>query len=131
DHQVHVEEKAGLWAQRLDEAGAEGYVGDEAAVHHVKVQPIRALYRRDRLRQVGKVRREERRGDFYASNISTGVQRRVPPLSKFEGSAGIAPRRSRRARAPPRPRSPPPCGGGIRGTGTWRRETRGKDRQAR
>src|SRR3989475_828799 len=68
DHQVHVDRLAGELAQRLDHAGAERDVRNEAPVHHVDMQPIGS-----RLEDLGHLVRQARQvggqhawGDAYA-----------------------------------------------------------------
>ena len=42
DHQVHVERKFCGAAASLDDEGSHRQVGDEVAVHHIDVDPVRA-----------------------------------------------------------------------------------------
>jgi hypothetical protein len=56
----------GTVACRGDDVGAEGQVGDELAVHHVKLDEVHArfLQRRDLLAEAGEVGRQHGRCDL-------------------------------------------------------------------
>ena len=66
DHQVHVHHGLDVRADRLAERRAEGEVRHEMPVHHVDMDPVRALRldRLDLLPEVGEIGREDRRGDL-------------------------------------------------------------------
>ena len=64
DHQVHVQKHAGAFADGLHHRHANGEIGDEAAVHHIHVQPVGGGHPADVPLQVGKIRGEDGGGNF-------------------------------------------------------------------
>src|SRR5205807_2671789 len=69
-HQMDVDRLVGQPAQRGHHGGAEGQVRDEAAVHHVHVQPVGAAVQHgaDLLRQAGQVDRQDAGGDPHVAH---------------------------------------------------------------
>jgi hypothetical protein len=57
DHQMYVKEKISMLAQGTDDGRAKADIGDEHAVHDVKVQPIGAtlLYAANLIGKAGKI----------------------------------------------------------------------------
>ena len=94
DHQVHVERKLGELAHRLDDLRAEGEVGNEAAVHHVDVNPVGAacLEPRDLVGEMREVGAQDRRRDA-AGHGAASVAAATRSCTVDAGRRGLVPGR--------------------------------------
>ncbi len=65
DHQMRVEDFFGVRADRLDDVGAIGNVGDEMAVHHIEMDPVGAgrIDGANLFAEPGEIRSQDRRCD--------------------------------------------------------------------
>ena len=66
DHKVYVHHCFHVWFQRFDGRRTKGDVGHEMPVHHIDMDPIRALGfdRLSFLPEIGKIGRQDGRGDL-------------------------------------------------------------------
>ena len=64
-HQMRIEQLTGNMAKRLDHGRAKGQVRHEMAIHHIKMDPVRAgaVDSRHLVGETGKVRCKDGRGD--------------------------------------------------------------------
>jgi hypothetical protein len=75
DHQMHVHDRLHMLAERLHRRRAEGEVRHEMAVHHVHMDPIRALIldRPDLAPEIGEIGRQDGWGDLHGTVEGHGV----------------------------------------------------------
>ena len=81
-HEVHIEGRVGELPERLDERGPKREVGDEAPIHHIDVQPLRATGqgRFDLFTELSEIGREETGRDSDSHQLFPATMRstRVP-----------------------------------------------------
>ncbi len=73
NHQVAVEGLVGGAAQRADDVGPEGDIGDEVAVHHVEMDPVGTGCRDipHLVSQAGEIGSEDRRAIVMGSDMNS------------------------------------------------------------